>query len=363
MAKLAAMLETSPTTGPTRLHGRRDEIMALDSCIRALRRGRGGVVLLEGAPGSGKTRLIDEAALRARRDGVRFLRGSAEAAAGGTPLAPLLDALSGCGGPPVSRPTSQEAKCASNRPAVLVARVQRQLEQACVRTPLVVALDDLHNGDDETLLAVRALSARLTTKPILWIVTLSPGRANTTARALTRAGATVLHLAPLNSVAIRGLARDVLGCTPAEAVFDLIDDLDGHPMFVIELLRGLVDEGVVEVTSGRARLTGQGLRRALGELGLRRPPARRQLHNDLGLTKSELAVVELVAQGATNRQAAERLFLSPHTVSTHLRHTFEKLGIRSRVELAILFAEHRPAIETSRGVTVRSRQRVPVIHA
>ena len=45
----------------------------------------------------------------------------------------------------------------------------------------------------------------------------------------------------------------------------------------------------------------------------------------------------MVAGGATNRQAAERLFLSPHTVSTHLRHAFDKLGIRSRVELAVLY--------------------------
>ena len=48
-----------------------------------------------------------------------------------------------------------------------------------------------------------------------------------------------------------------------------------------------------------------------------------------------------MAQGATNRQAAERLFLSPHTVSTHLRNTFEKLGVRSRVELAVMFAQRQ----------------------
>ncbi|MFF0225868.1 AAA family ATPase [Streptomyces sp. NPDC004629] len=56
-----------------------------------------------------------------------------------------------------------------------------------------------------------------------------------------------------------------------------------------------------------------------------------------GLTPSELSVVQLIAHGATNRQAAERLFLSPHTVNTHVRHTFEKLGIRSRVQLARLY--------------------------
>jgi DNA-binding CsgD family transcriptional regulator len=64
-----------------------------------------------------------------------------------------------------------------------------------------------------------------------------------------------------------------------------------------------------------------------------------------GLTQSELEVVHLVAQGLTNRQTAERLFLSPHTVSNHLRHAFTKLGITSRVELARLAARHESAAD------------------
>ena len=47
------------------------------------------------------------------------------------------------------------------------------------------------------------------------------------------------------------------------------------------------------------------------------------------MTDSELAVVRLVASGLTNKEAAERLYISPHTVSGHLRHAFDKLGINS----------------------------------
>jgi DNA-binding CsgD family transcriptional regulator len=54
------------------------------------------------------------------------------------------------------------------------------------------------------------------------------------------------------------------------------------------------------------------------------------------LTESERAVVTLVAEGATNREVADRLFISPYTVNSHLRHIFSKLEIRSRVELARL---------------------------
>jgi DNA-binding CsgD family transcriptional regulator len=51
------------------------------------------------------------------------------------------------------------------------------------------------------------------------------------------------------------------------------------------------------------------------------------------LTGTERTVAELVAQGLTNREVAARIFLSPHTVSFHLRKVYRKLGIRSRVDL------------------------------
>jgi DNA-binding CsgD family transcriptional regulator len=58
------------------------------------------------------------------------------------------------------------------------------------------------------------------------------------------------------------------------------------------------------------------------------------------LTDSERRVADAVAEGLTNRQAGERLFLSRHTVDFHLRQIFLKLGIRSRVELTRLVVQH-----------------------
>jgi DNA-binding CsgD family transcriptional regulator len=54
------------------------------------------------------------------------------------------------------------------------------------------------------------------------------------------------------------------------------------------------------------------------------------------LTDAERGVAEVVAAGYTNREAAAKLFVSPHTVDYHLRHIFRKLDIESRVQLARL---------------------------
>jgi DNA-binding CsgD family transcriptional regulator len=86
----------------------------------------------------------------------------------------------------------------------------------------------------------------------------------------------------------------------------------------------------------RSRLRDHGVRRRL--------VARERDGNGwAAMTDSELAVAKLVASGLTNREVAEQLFVSPHTVSSHLRSVFAKLGINSRLALARVAAEHDPA--------------------
>jgi DNA-binding CsgD family transcriptional regulator len=76
---------------------------------------------------------------------------------------------------------------------------------------------------------------------------------------------------------------------------------------------------------------------AMRSIGLRRGARgpRRRPHEGWGsLTPAERKVAELVAQGLTNREIGERLFISRYTARTHVSHALAKLGLRSRVELA-----------------------------
>ena len=99
---------------------------------------------------------------------------------------------------------------------------------------------------------------------------------------------------------------------------------------------GYLDEALRLQSAAGAERDAARVRRLLRDCGAQRargrpdPAAARWPE----LTASELAVVQLVTQGATDREVAQRLYISAHTVNSHLRHVFAKLGIRSRVELA-----------------------------
>jgi DNA-binding CsgD family transcriptional regulator len=112
--------------------------------------------------------------------------------------------------------------------------------------------------------------------------------------------------------------------------------------------QGTSDAAIEALTQALVRFARAGatqdaarLRSSLRALGIRRrvTTAEKPLTGWAAMTKSELAVAELVADGLTNREIAERLFVSPHTVNTHLRHVFAKLQVNSRVDLTRLATE------------------------
>jgi DNA-binding CsgD family transcriptional regulator len=109
----------------------------------------------------------------------------------------------------------------------------------------------------------------------------------------------------------------------------------------------LLAEAVDVYEASGARRPAKRAEAALRDLGVRRGKRgarRRPATGWAALTDSEQTAARLAAEGLTNRQIAGRLFVSPRTVETHLSHTFAKLGIGSRVELAATVARQSAGV-------------------
>ena len=78
----------------------------------------------------------------------------------------------------------------------------------------------------------------------------------------------------------------------------------------------------------RARL------RERGAQGIPRGPSTLTRSNPAGLTARQVEVLELLAEGLTNAEIADRLVLSVRTVDTHVAAVLAKLGVSSRTEAA-----------------------------
>jgi DNA-binding CsgD family transcriptional regulator len=90
-------------------------------------------------------------------------------------------------------------------------------------------------------------------------------------------------------------------------------------------------DAVVAAVERFVRRFGGQRRQSLAETG---PRAARAATGWGSLTEAERSVAMLVAEGLSNPVIASRLFVSRHTVESHLKHAYAKLGISSRVELA-----------------------------
>ncbi|MFJ3778169.1 ATP-binding protein [Streptomyces sp. NPDC090075] len=245
------------------VRGRLAEGAVLDARFDALAQGRGGVVCVQGPPGSGKTRLLTEACAMAGRRAFTVFRGGADPDSQFVPLTPLLEGTQTDGKPLFDTVRLRALATAPEQRFWLLQELQDQLERAAFDGPLVVVLDDVQWCDDLTLLALRTLSSRLSAHAILWLLAIRGGSSApevlTTLDRMERDGALRLCLGPLSDAAVSEIAQDVLGAPPDTATLDVVRRAEGVPLLLVELLHGMTAEGRVVVTDGVARLVGHRL--------------------------------------------------------------------------------------------------------
>jgi DNA-binding SARP family transcriptional activator len=269
--------------------GRERELALLDGALARARGGRGGLVLLSGEAGIGKSRLTEELAGRASSLGVRVLWGRCWEAGGAPAYWPWVQALRayvrecdldalrlqlGRGTEDVaqllpelrdlfedvSEPPSTDSEDARFR---LFDSTAAFLRRAAATRPLVVVLDDMHAADAPSLLFLEFVASELADARLLVLATyrdpeLPPGDPTAASLAgVARRASTRISLAGLHE---REVASYIELASEVEPVPGLVATIaaetEGNPLFVGEIVRLLAADGrLAQPAAALGRLT------------------------------------------------------------------------------------------------------------
>jgi DNA-binding CsgD family transcriptional regulator len=248
-----------PSASRSAIRGRDRELAAVGEFLARVRSGCGAVLLIEGAAGMGKSRLVGEARRMAERLSIPVGIGVAEPSESVSELAPLLRALFDEPEPLLGRAALSALSTGPEERYWRLQELQSSLERAAMAGPFVVFLDDLQWVDRGTAAALRTLPTRLASLPIGWVLSMRPEQGPQQLRAavgyLADEGAETLVLTPLTETAVAEVARDVMQAEPDEALLQMASEAGGNPFLLVELLEGLRGEGLVSIESGEATLT------------------------------------------------------------------------------------------------------------
>lgn len=268
--------------------GREREIAELTAALEDAQSGNGGMLLLTGEPGIGKSRLADELATRARERGFTVLWGRCWEAGGAPIYWPWVQAIRsylrendptivrvqlGAGAPEIAQmiPELRELYPDLSRPADadpegarfrLFDRVATFLHDAARSRPILLVLDDLQSADTPSLLLLRFVAGVLGEASILALGLYRDNELDPDAPLAT--AITELRREPAaRFLTLRGLEEpDVIrfidqmtdASPPASLVSAVYHETEGNPLFVGELVRLLAQEGRLAGLEPGARL-------------------------------------------------------------------------------------------------------------
>ncbi|MEU8652336.1 AAA family ATPase [Streptomyces sp. NPDC048737] len=226
------------------LRGREIELGELEALTASVAgTGSGGLALVQGEPGIGKTTLLAEVVSKAVAAGFSVGVGKADELHHVVPLSSLAACVLQGDQPLLSGDAFADLARNHDQRIWLVERLAEAIETRAGSVPVLIGLDDVQWADSLSRFALQQLPARLRTSPVLWVLTgrrEPAGPAEEIVAAATGNLPTVtVSLGPLSGEAIAQLAGDTLGAAVDERVRDLLDGAGGNPFLAVEMLRGL----------------------------------------------------------------------------------------------------------------------------
>ncbi len=252
------------SAGQGELVGRAEPLGALEGLSREARAGRGGVALVTGETGAGKTRLVTELATRAAAAGDRVVSVRCHDKTAAPPLWPFIQALRELArDPEVGAELARHADLAALLDATPVVSVggdesaqaefrlfdamARFVRGIAARRPLLLVLDDMQWADEGSLALTKLVARELGAAAAL-LVLVYRSASGAPDSALARTMGALARADARRAVVLGGLSREDVARLAAlrhgralsdDAVTRIFDKTDGNPLLVTQLLHGV----------------------------------------------------------------------------------------------------------------------------
>jgi len=254
---------------------RTQELSVLRSAVHDVAEGRGGVLLVEGEPGIGKSELLTTGMAGCEDEGVQLVWGAGDELASRFPLRLMLDCLGvDADSPdPARARVAEMMRLAQDRTAqssrdplgggdptlAVVNELVAIVQDMCADGPLALVADDIQWADEASLLVFSRLALETSTLPLLLVGALRPVPRTPVLDGVhdvvARQGGAVMQLAPLAEPEVAEMLTGIVGGTPGAGLLGLADRAAGNPLYVGELAEALLRDRHVEVSAGQAEVS------------------------------------------------------------------------------------------------------------
>ncbi|MEC3920330.1 helix-turn-helix transcriptional regulator [Nocardia sp. CDC160] len=235
------------------LVGRQDELDRIQALVQRSISGHGGILIVEGEPGIGKTALLVAAARQASASGVRVLRGEAKELEQRVPFAASTSLAPASWERPdaIGRDDDDLTNAAIGREIARVEALVRGFKDRCASAPLMVIMDDAHWADSSSLLMLQRLGESASALPLLVVIALRTlprdGDLSSLISQFETWGAEHLRLGPMSPTEVAELVEMSFGSPAGPRLSDVVAGAGGNPLYIIELVTGLTQAGMIEL--------------------------------------------------------------------------------------------------------------------